>query len=331
MWRKKKKKRNLKSLEENLGLKTVPTKLGKEYVKAMYCHPAYLTYMQSISCKMPGWMNHKLELRLPGEISTTWDVQWWQNVKGTKEPLDESERGEWKRWLKTQHSKHQDHGIWSYNFMANRWGKSGQWQILFSWAKSTVDIITAVTKLRCLVLGRKAMINLDSVLKIRDITLLTKAHVVKAMIFPVVIYRCENWTIKKVEHRIIYAFELWCWRRLLRVPWTTRRSSQSILKEISLDIHWKDWCWSWHSNTLATWCKELTHLKRPWCWERLRAGGEGMTEHKMVGWHHQLNGHEFEWALGIGDEQGGLACCSPWGHKELDMTGQLIKYKKIIF
>ena len=84
------------------------------------------------------------------------------------------------------------------------------------------------------------MINLDSVLKIRDITLLTKAHIVKAMIFPVVIYRCENWTIKKVEHRIIYAFELWCWKRLLRVPWTTKRSSQSILKEISPDIHWKD-------------------------------------------------------------------------------------------
>ena len=88
-------------------------------------------------------------------------------------------------------------------------------------------------------------------------------------------YGCESWTIKKAEHWKIEAFELWCWRRLLRVPWTARRSNQSILKEISPRVHWKDWCWSWNSNTLATWCEELTHWKRPWCWERLRAGGEG--------------------------------------------------------
>ena len=72
-----------------------------------------------------------------------------------------------------------------------------------------------------------------------------------------------------------WCFELWCWRRLLRVPWTARRSNQSILKEVSLNIHWKDWCWSWSSNTLATWCKELTHWKRPLCWERLKAEGDG--------------------------------------------------------
>ena len=81
---------------------------------------------------------------------------------------------------------------------------------------------------------------------------------------------------KKAEHRRIDASELWCWRRLLRVPWTARRSNQSILKEISPGCSLvEDWCWSWNSSTLATWCKELTHLKRPWCWERLRAGGEG--------------------------------------------------------
>ena len=88
-------------------------------------------------------------------------------------------------------------------------------------------------------------------------------------------YGCESWTIKKAECQRIDAFELWCWRTLLRVPWTARRSNQSILKEISLNIHWKDWCWSWNSNTLATWCEEPTHWKRPWCWERLKAGGEG--------------------------------------------------------
>ena len=88
-------------------------------------------------------------------------------------------------------------------------------------------------------------------------------------------YGCESWTIKKAEHWRIDAFELWCWRRVLRIPWTARKSNQSIWRKLVLNIHWKDWCWSWNSSTLATWCKELTHLKRPWCWERLRAGGEG--------------------------------------------------------
>ena len=120
-----------------------------------------------------------------------------------------------------------------------------------------------------------SMTNLDSILKSRGINFSTKVRLVKAIVFPVVIYGCASWTIKKAEHWRIDAFELWCWRRLLRVPWTARRSDQSILKEMSPDIHWKAWCWSWNSNTLATWCKELTHLKRPWCWERLRAGGEG--------------------------------------------------------
>ena len=95
------------------------------------------------------------------------------------------------------------------------------------------------------------------------------------MVFPVVTYGCESWTVRKAEGWRIDAFELWCWRRLLRVPWTARRSNQSILKEISPGVHWKDWCWSWNSNTLATSHEELTHLKRPWCWDRLRAGGEG--------------------------------------------------------
>ena len=161
---------------------------------------------------------------------------------------------------------------------------------------------------RCLLLGGKIMTNLDSLLKSRDITLSTKVRLVKAMVFPVVMYGCENWTIKKAEHRRIDAFELWCWRKLLRVPWTARRSNQSILKETVLNIHWKDWCWSWNSNTFATWCEELTHWKRLWCWERLT---------------HQLNGHGFGWTQGVGDGQGGLACCSPWGCKDSDTTERL--------
>ena len=122
---------------------------------------------------------------------------------------------------------------------------------------------------RCLLLRRKAMANLYSVLKSKDITLPTKIHLVKAMPFPVVMYGCESWTTKKAERRRIYGFELWCWRRL----------EKSVL-----NVHWKDWCWSWNSNTLATWCEELTHWKRPWCWERLRAGGEGNDR----GWDGQM-------------------------------------------
>ena len=93
---------------------------------------------------------------------------------------------------------------------------------------------------RCFLLGRKAMTNLDSILKSRDITLSTKVHLVKAVVFPVVIDRCESWTIKKAECWRIDAFELWCWRRLLRVPWTARRANQSILKDSTLNINWKD-------------------------------------------------------------------------------------------
>ena len=140
-----------------------------------------------------------------------------------------------KNWLKTQHSENEDHGIWSHHFMADRWGNNGnKWQTLF-WggSKITVDGDCSHEIKRCLLLARKAMTNLDSILKTRDITSPTKVHLVKAMVFPVVKYGCESWTIKKAEHWRIDAFELWCWRRLLRVPWTARRTNQSILKEIS--------------------------------------------------------------------------------------------------
>ena len=111
---------------------------------------------------------------------------------------------------------------------------------------------------------------------------------------PVVMYWCENWTIKKSECWRIDAFELWCSRRLLRVPWTSRKSNQSTLKDMNPECYWKDWCWSWSSNTLATWCEELIHWKRPWSWVRLKARGEVGNRGWVVGWHLQLNGHEFE-------------------------------------
>ena len=118
--------------------------------------------------------------------------------------------------------------------MGNRWGNSGNSvRLYFFGAKITAGGDCSHEIKRCLLLGRKVMTNLDSILKSRDITLPTKVCLVKAMVFPVVMYRCEIWTVKKAEHRKIDAFEVWCWRRLLRVPWTARRSNQSILKETS--------------------------------------------------------------------------------------------------
>ena len=133
-----------------------------------------------------------------------------------------------------------------------------------------------------------------------------KAHLVKPMVFPVVIYGYESWTIKKAEHWRIYVFELWYWKRLLRVLLTESRSNQSILKEISLAIHWTDWCWSWNSSTLATWFEELTHWKRPDAGKDWRQEEPGTAEDEMVGWHHWLSGHEFEqaqtWSLWMDTE-----------------------------
>ena len=161
--------------------------------------------------------------------------------------------------------------------MANRRGNNGNsGRFHFGGCKITADGDCSHHGIkRPLLLGRKVMTKLDSILKNRDITLPAKVRLVKAKVFPVVMYGCESWIIKKAENWRIDAFELWCWRRLLRVPWTARTSNQSILKELSPGVHWKDWYWSWNSNTLATLWEELTHWKRPWCWERLRAGGEG--------------------------------------------------------
>src|SRR5574337_20421 len=136
-----------------------------------------------------------------------------------------------KSGLKAQHSENEDHGIWSHHFMGNRWGNSrNSVRLYFSGSKITADGDCSHEIKRCLLLGRKIMTNLDSIFKSRDITLPTKVRLVKAMVFPVVMYGCESWTVKKAECRRIDAFELWCWRRLLRVPWTARRSNQSILK-----------------------------------------------------------------------------------------------------
>ena len=164
------------------------------------------------------------------------------------------------------------------------------------------------------------MTDLDSILKSRDITLPTKVHLVKAMVFPVVMYQCESWTIKKAEHQRINAFELWCWRRLLKVLWTAKRSNQSILKEISPE-------YSLEGLMLKLKLQYFGHLiQRTLIWKVPDAGKDyrqeekGMTEDEIVGCLHRRDGHEFEYALEVGDGQGGLACCSPLGRRESDTT-----------
>ena len=169
--------------------------------------------------------------------------------------------------------------------MANRWETVADF--LFGGSKITADGDCSHEIKRRLLLGRKVMSNLDSIFKSRDITLPTKVHLVKAMVYPVFIYGCESWTMKKAEHRRIEAFELWYWRRLLRVPWTARRSKESILKEISPGCSLEGLCWGWSANTLATSCDELTYWKRPWCWEGLGTGGEG-DDRGWDGWMSSL-------------------------------------------
>ena len=187
---------------------------------------------------------------------------------------------------------------------------------IFWGSKITADGDCSHEIKRHILLGRRVMTKRDSILKSRDITLSTKVHLVKAMVFPVVMYGCESWTVKKAKHRRIDAFELWCWRRRLRVPWTARSSNQSILKEISpgcslvglmlklkLPILWpadaKSWLIWKDRDAGKDWGQE----------ERVT------TEDEMVGWHHRLNGHGFGWMLGVGDGQGGLACCISWGRR----------------
>ena len=206
-------------------------------------------------------------------------------------------------------------------------GPITSWQIDGETVETVTDFIFLGSKITadgdcsheiktCLPLGREAMTNLDTILKSRDITLLAEVWVIKATVFPVVMYGCKSWAIKKADHQRTDVFLLWYWKRLLRVPWTARRSNQSILKEINPEYSLEGLMQKLKFQYLATWCEKLTHWKRPWCWERLKAGGEGDEKGRDGGWHHQLDGHEFEQTLGHGNGQGSLVCCSPWSCKE---------------
>ena len=167
------------------------------------------------------------------------------------------------------------------------------------------------------------MTKLDSILKRRDITLPTKVLLVKAMIFPMVMYGCESWTVKKAKHWRVDAFELWCWRRFLRVPWTAKRSNQSILKEIrpgcslaglieaETPVLWPPHVKSWKDSL------EDSDAGRDWKQEN------GTTEDEMAGWRQRLDGCEFEWTPGVGNGQRDLVCCGSWGRKGSDTTERL--------
>ena len=150
------------------------------------------------------------------------------------------------------------------------------------------------------------------------------ANKVKAMFFLGVKYRCESWTIKKAEHWRIDAFEIWCWRRLLRVPWTARRSNQCILKEISPEYFLEGLMLKLKLQYFGHLIRRADSLeKNPNAGKDWGQEEKEVTENEMVGWHHQLKGHEFEQAPGDSEGQGSLACCSPWSCKESDTTEQL--------
>ena len=199
-----------------------------------------------------------------------------------------------------------------------------QCQTFFFFPKS-LQMVTAAMKLKdAYSFGRKVMINLDSILKSRDITLSTKVCLVKAMVFPVVMYGCENWIIKKAEHRRTDVFELWCWRRFLRIPWTARRSNQSILKEISPE-------YSLEGLMLKLKLQYFGHLM--WRTDSLektlmlkKIEGRRRRGRQRMRWLHGITNSmdmNFSKLRALVDGQGSLACCSPWGHKELDMTKRL--------
>ena len=168
---------------------------------------------------------------------------------------------------------------------------------------------------------KNSYVKLRLCFKKQDIILLTKVHIVNAIVFPVVRYGCEIWTIKEAECQRIDSFELWCWRRPLGVPWTARTSNQSILKKINPEYSLEGVMLQLEAPML--WPPDGNRRlvgRNPDAGENWGRDDKGVTEDEVVGWHHWLSGHEFEHTCGDSDGQRSLTCCSLWGHKELDTT-----------
>ena len=251
----------------------------------------------------------------------------WQKAK---------KKEEWKSWLKTQHSENQDYSIWSHHFMANNWGNDGNSdRLYFGGAPKSLQMVTAAMKSKKMLAPWKKS------------------------------YHQLRQNVKKQRHYFAnkgppsqsYGFSnshVWMWQLDYKESWAPKKGyfwTVELEKTLKSPLDYKEiqpihpkgnqsWIFIGTTDakaetpiTLATWCEELTHLKRPWCWERLRVGGEDTTQHEMVGWHHWLGGHEFEQTLGVGDGQGSLACSSPRGCKESNMTewlnwNELLKEKE---
>ena len=204
--------------------------------------------------------------------------------------------------------------------MADKWGNNGKSDRLsFLGLKITAVGDWSYESKRHLLLGRKAMSNLNSILKSRDITLPTKVCLAKALVFPVVMYGCESWIIKKAECWRADAVEMWCWRKLLRVHWIARRSNQSILKEISPEYSLEGLKLNSKAETPILWPpNEKNWFSIPWFWERLRAG-RGGNDRGWDGWMASLIQWTWVWVdSGSWWWTGGLARCGSWGGKELD-------------
>ena len=179
--------------------------------------------------------------------------------------------------------------------MANRWGNNGNSDKVYfrGGSKITADVDWS-HEIKTLILWKKSYDQPNSILKCRDITLSTKAHLVITLFFSLVMYGCESWTINNAECWRIDAFELWCWRRLLRVTWSAMKSNQSILKEISPEYSLEGPMLKLKLQYFGHVMQRTDSLESPWCWENWRWEEKGMTEDEIVGWHHQLDGHEFE-------------------------------------
>jgi len=277
------------------------SKLGKEYIKAVYCHSAYL-------CQA-GW-------------SKSWNQDAGKNMNNLRYTEDTTLMAESEEKLKSLLRKVKEEcekvglklNIQKTKIMAS--GLITPWQIDWETVETVSDFISGGSKItadgdcsheikRCLLLGRKATTNLGSILKSRDVTLPTKVHLVKAMVFLVVMYGCESWTIKKAECRRIDAFELWCWRRLLRCPCTDYREIQPVHPKGN-----QSWIFIGRTDaeaeTSILWLPNAKNWligKDPDAGKDWRQEEKGMTEDEMVGWHHWLDGHDREQQLELDMEQ----------------------------